>query len=57
MKRNRNEKVIKHGCHTISFVNNALCFLNFKNHANHTISIPQYFFNLILIQKFIFVIF
>jgi hypothetical protein len=30
---------------------------NFKNNANYTILVPQYFSNLILIQKFIFVIF
>jgi hypothetical protein len=57
MKRDRNEKGTKHGSHAISFANDAFWFLNFENHANHIISVFQYFSNLILIQKFIFVIF
>ena len=53
----QNEKDVKHERHAISFVKDVLWFLNFKNHANYTFSAPQYFSNLILKQKFIFVIF
>jgi hypothetical protein len=41
----------------INLTKDALWFLNFKNHATYTILVPQYFSNLILVQKFIFVIF
>jgi hypothetical protein len=48
---------IKYRWHVISFAKNTLWFLNFKNHSNYTILVPKYFFNSILIQKFIFFIF
>jgi hypothetical protein len=57
MKRDQNEKDTKHWSLAISFANDAFWFLNFENHANHTISVSQYFSNSILIQKFIFIIF
>jgi hypothetical protein len=56
-KKNQNEEDTKHGWRTISFAKDTLWYLNFKNHINYTISVPQYFFNSILVQKFIFVIF
>jgi hypothetical protein len=48
-KRNGNEKGIKHGWRALSFIKYAFWFLNFKNHANYTISVPQYFSNSILL--------
>jgi hypothetical protein len=35
--REQNEKEAKHGWHVVSFINDALWSLNFKNHANYTI--------------------
>jgi len=49
-------KGAKHGWCAISFAKDALLFLNFKNHANYTILVSQYFSNSNLVQKFIFVI-
>jgi hypothetical protein len=56
-KLKKKKKDIKHGWYAISFAKDALWSLNFKNHANYTISVSQYFSNLILVQKFIFIIF
>jgi hypothetical protein len=39
-KNDQNEKDAKYGWHAISFAKNAFWSLNFKNHANNTISIP-----------------
>jgi hypothetical protein len=39
------------------FAKNTFWSLNFKNNANHTISIPKYFSNLILVQHFILLFF
>ena len=43
------KKNIKYEWHAISFVINALWSLNFKIHANYTISVLQYFSNSILV--------
>ena len=48
------EKGATHRWHAISFTKDTLWSLNFKNHENYTILMPQYFSNSILIQKFIF---
>jgi len=39
------KKGVKHGCHAINLAKDILWSLNFKNYANYTISVPQYFFN------------
>jgi hypothetical protein len=56
-KRDWNEKGAMHGWHAISFVKDAFWYLNFKNHADYTVSVPQYFSNSMLVKKFNFVIF
>jgi hypothetical protein len=39
-RRDQNEKGIKQGWHSISFLKDTLWSLNFKNHVNYTISVP-----------------
>jgi hypothetical protein len=50
----KKKKEAKHGWCIISFAKITFWSLNFKNHANYTILVPQYFSNSILVQKFIF---
>jgi hypothetical protein len=56
-KRDWNEKGAKHRGHAISFVKDTFWSLNFKNHTDYIISVPQYFSNSMLVKKFNFVIF
>ena len=51
------KKKVKYEWCGINFVKDALCFLNFENHANYIISVPQYFSNSILLQNFYFLFF
>jgi hypothetical protein len=42
-------------CH--KFAKDIFWSLNFKNHVNYTLSVPQYFSNSILVQNILFLLF